>query len=273
MWLADLLCTSLQAIVPPEGPATIAVLDPTCGSGRLLAPWKLAGAPVLGVELDQLAADHARFALGYQNVRTGDLLDYRHLLQNFSLVVTNPPYGICWTPPDAGEVWTCETSGGNLESQGATLEIAARAITYGGYLVAIIPTSTFENVKDRFLRDTSTRSYEPVLHATLPELFRAEYGIDVNVDLVIARKTYRSGRPWSTDRVTIDSDDQEGRLRWTLSRALTRRTEASRPPPSPVPVLSRLFAVTPSTAVRVTPKGLKSRGRCRRAPRSSSTRS
>ena len=47
VWLADLLCTSLQAIVPPEGPATISVLDPTCGSGRLLAPWKLAGAPVL----------------------------------------------------------------------------------------------------------------------------------------------------------------------------------------------------------------------------------
>src|SRR5436309_13406331 len=35
----------------------------------------------------------------------------------FRSVLTNPPYGIWWTPPDAGELWACETSGGKLESQ------------------------------------------------------------------------------------------------------------------------------------------------------------
>ena len=149
LWLAELIFESLHPLVPAEGPSSISVLDPTCGSGRLLAPWKEAGAQVLGVELDQVAADHARFAIGNQNVRTGDLLDYRHLLTGFSLVITNPPYGIFWTPPDAGEVWTCETSGGLIESQGATLDICARALAYGGYLVAIIPTSTFANTKER----------------------------------------------------------------------------------------------------------------------------
>ena len=93
VWLAELLFEVFNPLIPPEGPASISVLDPTCGSGRLLAPFKAAGTQVLGIELDQLAADHARFAIGNQNVRTGDLLDYRHLLIGFSLVVTNPPYG------------------------------------------------------------------------------------------------------------------------------------------------------------------------------------
>ena len=102
LWLSELLCEVLQPLVPPRGPSDLAVLDPTCGSGRLLAPWKRIGATVLGIELDELAADHARFALGTTNVRAGDVLDYRNLVKGFSLVITNPPYGLWWTPPDAG---------------------------------------------------------------------------------------------------------------------------------------------------------------------------
>src|SRR6185369_10050150 len=122
----------LRPVLPERGSEGLSVLDPTCGSGRLLAPWKAAGAAVLGIELDELAARHAAKDLGGPAVRTGDILDYRNLLSGFSLVLTNPPYGIFWTPPDPGETWTCETSGGLLESQGATLEICARAVTYGG---------------------------------------------------------------------------------------------------------------------------------------------
>ncbi|MGK2885625.1 MAG: SNF2-related protein, partial [Rhodococcus sp. (in: high G+C Gram-positive bacteria)] len=258
VWLAELVFEALRPLIPSEGAASISVLDPTCGSGRLLAPFKNAGAQVLGIELDQLAADHARFAVGNQNVRTGDLLDYRHLLTGFSLVVTNPPYGIFWTPPDAGEVWTCETSGGLIESQGATLEIAARSLVYDGYLVAIIPTSTFQNTKDRFLRDTLYTQFEPLLQATLPNLFVEEYGIAVDVDLVIARRTYRGyGNAWHAPQLTVDGDDGPGRLRYALSRALLDAPKIPVSTHPPVPVLSRLLAVTPSSAVRVTPKGLK----------------
>ena len=258
VWLAELLFEAFNPLIPPEGPTSISVLDPTCGSGRLLAPFKGAGTQVLGIELDQLAADHARFAIGNQNVRTGDLLDYRHLLTNFSLVVTNPPYGIYWTPPDAGEVWTCETSGGLIESQGATLEIAARSLVYGGYLVAIIPTSTFQNTKDRFLRETLYTQFEPLLQATLPNLFGEEYGIAVDVDLVVARRTYRGyGSAWQPAQLTVDDDDGRGRLRYALSRALQDAPKLPVCTHAPVPVLSRLLAITPSIAVRVTPKGLK----------------
>jgi superfamily II DNA or RNA helicase len=258
VWLAELLFEAMNALMPAEGPVSISVLDPTCGSGRLLAPFKAAGAQVLGIELDQLAADHARFAIGNQHVRTGDLLDYRNLLTGFSLVVTNPPYGIHWTPPDAGEVWTCETSGGLIESQGATLEIATRSLVYGGYLVAIIPTSTFQNTKDRFLRDTLYTQFEPVLQTTIPNLFAEEYGIAVEVDLVIARRTYRGyGSAWQSPQITIDGGDGPGRLRYALARALVDAPKLPVSTHPPVPVLSRLLAVTPSTAVRVTPKGLK----------------
>ena len=258
LWLADLLFDVLQPLVPGEGPAMISVLDPTCGSGRLLAPWKTAGSEVLGIELDELAAEHARYAVGPQNVRTGDVLDYRHLLKGFSLVVTNPPYGIYWNPPDAGELWSCETSGGLLESQAATLEICTRAIAYNGLLVAIIPTSTFTNAKDRSVRDNLYGNYDGLLQATLPGLFRDEYGIDVEVDLIVARRRQKStNAAWTAYKVTTDGDDAAAELKYALRRALVDENPLPISAAEPVPVVSRLVKVTSSNAVRITAKGLK----------------
>lgn len=256
-WLAELLCEVLQPFVPPRGPGELAVLDPTCGSGRLLAPWKRIGASVLGVELDELAADHARFALDTTNVRTGDILDYRHLLKGFSLVVTNPPYGLWWTPPDAGELWACETAGGKIESQGATLEICTRALCYNGLLVAIIPTSTFQNKKDRALRDTLFANFDGLLQVTLPALFEEEYGIGVSVDLVVARRAHPTR--WQPFTMTIRPEAVADDLRYAFRRAFDHSSSTYLPTAdvAPVPVLSRLFKVAPSHTVRVTPKGLK----------------
>jgi len=256
-WLAELLCEALQPLVPPRGPGDLAVLDPTCGSGRLLAPWHRIGATVLGIELDELAADHARFALGTTNVRTGDILDYRHLLKGFSLVLTNPPYGIWWTPPDAGELWSCETAGGKIESQGATLEIATRALCYNGLLVAIVPTTTFEQGRHRALRDTLYANYNSLLQVTLPDLFSEEYGIGVSVDLVVARRMH--AREWKPFTMEIRPDSVAEDLRFAFRRAIDWDSARALPVAevAPVPVLSRLFKVTPSHTVRVTPKGLR----------------
>lgn len=257
-WLAELLFELLRPLLPGLEARRISVLDPTCGSGRLLAPWAAAGARVLGVELDELAARNATKALGASALRTGDILDYRNLLCGFSLVLTNPPYGIYWEPPDPGETWTCETSGGLLESQGATLEICTRALTYGGYLVAIIPTSTFENLKDRALRDNLFTNYSGLLQITLPRLFEDEYGIAVDVDLVVARREYRyPGASWQPLRLTAEGDSRETTIRCAFREALD--PDHGLLPTSqagPVPVLSRLFTVTPSTAARVSPRGV-----------------
>jgi hypothetical protein len=258
LWLADLLFEVLQPLVPGDGPASVSVLDPTCGSGRLLAPWKLAGCDVLGIELDELAADHARFALSPQNVRTGDVLDYRHLLKGFSLIITNPPYGIYWTPPDAGELWSCETSGGFLESQAATLDICTRAIAYNGLLVAIIPTSTFMSAKDGSVRDNLYGNYDGLLQATLPNLFHDEYGIGVEVDLVVGRRRAKNANAsWSPYKITADGDDAAGQLRYAFRRVLGHESPLPISTADPVPVVSRLFNVTPSNAIRVTARGLR----------------
>jgi len=258
VWLADLLFECLRPFCPHEDLAEVSVLDPTCGSGRLLAPWKTAGATVLGIELDALAAKHAVTALGPTNVRTGDLLDYRSLLSQFSLVVTNPPYGLYWTPPDPKEAWVCKTSGGLLESQGATLEVCAHALAYGGLLVAIVPTSSFTNAKDNTLRTLLYDELEGLLQLTLPQLFAPEYRISIEVDLLVARKTYReSGEPWRPRRLTATPDTLADTIRQSFRRLL--ETDEERLPastPNHVPVLSRLLSITPSTTVRLTPKGV-----------------
>ena len=255
LWLSELLFDCLHPLIPPDGSAGVSVLDPTCGSGRLLAPWKLAGASVLGIELDTLAADHAQFALGSANVRVGDILDYRHLLTGFSLVVTNPPYGLWWTPPDPGELWACKTSGGKLESQAATLEICTRACAHNGLLVAVIPTATFTNPKDRSLRDTLYGNFEGLVQVTIPDLFAAEYGILVEVDLVVARRGPH-GR-WQPATTRAEGPHSADEIRSAFRLGIGDSVFFPRSEALPVPVVSRLFAVTPSNAVRITPRGIK----------------
>jgi hypothetical protein len=256
LWFADLLFEVLQPFLPHSGLPGMSVLDPTCGSGRLLAPWKTAGATVLGIELDSFAADHARFALGPQNVLAGDILDYRDLLTGYSLVLTNPPYGLWWTPPDAGELWQCETSGGLIESQGATLEICTRALEYNGILAAIIPSSTFKNPKGRSIRENFYANYRGLVHATLPDLFAEEYGIGIEVDLVVGQRGVASRwEPYRTEITSLDAAPEE--LRYAFQRAHRSGTVMPASRAVQVPVVSRLFSVSTSHAVRVTPKGLK----------------
>src|SRR5438552_1873470 len=59
----------------------LVVLDPACGSGRLLVPFRTAGARVVGIELDEDAAIIAKRNLTSANVRVGDLLSYRKILK------------------------------------------------------------------------------------------------------------------------------------------------------------------------------------------------
>ncbi|MEO6323797.1 MAG: hypothetical protein ABIQ65_04155, partial [Thermoanaerobaculia bacterium] len=255
LWLADLLLECLRPLLPDGPISAVSVLDPTCGSGRLLAPWKAAGAIPVGVELDELAARHATETLGSAHVRVGDILDYRHLLSGFSLVLTNPPYGLGWPKPDPVETWSCETSGGLLESQGATLEICSKALTYGGHLVAILPSSTFENRKDRSLRDVLFTNFAGLLHITLPKLFQDEYGLSLDADLVVARREYHGSGDWTPLRATV-GDDPPADLRALFARVMDTRYRIPASEHAPIPLVSRLFSVKATDAVRLTPKGV-----------------
>ena len=174
-------------------PADLVVFDPTCGSGRLLLPFRASGAQVLGVEMDEDSAAVAKRNLLSKNVRVGDLLLYRKILKGLpydegaNVIVTNPPFGIWWNVPTT-EGWETVNQHGSVESQAFTLELCARALTQNGLLVAIIPSSTFENGKDAALRTTLYKQFDLRARITVAHAFTEEYGIDVSVDLVVATK-------------------------------------------------------------------------------------
>lgn len=191
--------TIARAIIDRNTTSTpIVALDPTCGSGRLLLPFKVAGHSVLGIELDEDAVPVAKKNLTSANVRAGDLLAYRHLLKNrpydeaANVIVANPPFGIWWTVPPL-EGWDTVSDHGTVESQAFTIECCTKALAHGGLLVAILPSSTFENGKDRQFRQHLYRKYNIRARITLEHAFQDEYGIDVETDIVVATHVaYRS---------------------------------------------------------------------------------
>ena len=164
------------------------VLDPAAGSGRLLIPWKRAGAQVIGIELDEETGKVLKHNVGSKNSRIGDVLKYAPYLGNFDIVITNPPFGIIWNTENVDFRFETMHYGGKIESQSATMEIAIVSLTYNGLLVAIIPTKTFSNEKDRKLVRFIGTSTELLARFTVDHMFKQEYGIDVQVDLIVARK-------------------------------------------------------------------------------------
>ena len=146
--LAKTIAKCVALFAPLEG---LNVLDPTCGNGRLLKPFKDAGSNVVGIELDKETAFHAQKVIGSKCLRIGDICEYRnHIKHQFDVVVTNPPYGIVWRTCEYFQTSRYDES---IESQSATLEICYEALRYSGYLIAIIPTTTFTNEKDKMLKE------------------------------------------------------------------------------------------------------------------------
>lgn len=236
----------------------ISILDPTCGSGRLLVPWKKANASVLGIELDKESAKVAKRLIGKENVRVGDILDYEKHLEDFSLVLTNPPYGIYWNIKDRDFSFDSECYGGSVESQAATIEISTDALAYGGVLVAIIPTTTFSNAKDKKIRTHLYDRYNILLKATLKNLFKKEYNINVSVDLVIAQKRY-----YEEDRLCqkLELDTLKDNWQATLIALMHRiikekEIEMRISRVNYVPFLDSIKAIPITNSLTITPKGI-----------------
>ena len=81
-----------------RGGYPLRVIDPTCGTGRLLAPFAQRGHQVLGIELDDRLVPVARRAVGKENVRKGDVCAYAPAIpaETWDVAVINPPYGLWW---------------------------------------------------------------------------------------------------------------------------------------------------------------------------------
>lgn len=128
---------------------------------------------------------------------------------------------------------------------------------YNALLVALIPSTTFTNPKDRSVRDNLYGNFEGLVQVTLPDLFAEEYGIGVEVDLVVARRGPSASKRWSPATSRAEGPHAADEIRSAFRRGISSNLFFPRPEALPVPVVSRLFAVTPSNAVRITPRGIK----------------
>lgn len=191
------------------------VLDPTAGSGRLLMPWKKAEANVLGIELEEEAGKVLKHNIGAKSSRIGDIMKYAQYTKDeqFDLVITNPPFGITWNIENSNLLFKTKRYDDKIESQAATLEIAVNSLSYDGILVAIIPTSTFTNDKDKKLVQFLHKEMEVLLRLTMEGIFKKEYGIDVTVDILVARSSseWKEDEKAKTIKATINSFEEISR--------------------------------------------------------------
>lgn len=174
-------------------------IDPTCGSGRLLVPFKQAGHHVLGIELDDRLTTTARRALGKENVHQGDVMVYGPVIPRgaWNVAVINPPYGLWWPVEESGPYEDYElASGRHVESQHMVLELVTKLLSrWSGLLIGVLSGKLFENSARAvaFLG----KHYQTVANVTLPHPFREEYGIDVDAAFVVAvrESTYKDKKP------------------------------------------------------------------------------
>lgn len=261
VWLAEAIASGiLGAIAHGSSPV---VLDPTCGSGRLLLPFKNDHRTVLGIELDEEAAEIAKKNIGAKNLRVGDLLIYRKICRTHewsegaNIVVTNPPFGIWWDVPE-NEGWETVNRHGKVESQAFTIECATRLLAHNGILAAILPTSTYENEKDETLRQYLFKNYQVRKRVTIEHVFTDEYGIEVLVDLIVGiRMTYGGGNGWTPDHTTIDAKDEDAPILVTnLVREACRGIKLPDVTLPTFPQAKLLVSVPLSDKVTITPTGV-----------------
>ena len=218
------------------------------------------------IELDELAAPRRDKALGSPNVRTGDLLDYRNLLTGFSLVVTNPPYGIYWHHAEP------RRSSGPARRLGPGSSRARAATTRDRDPRARLRRLPRRDRPHLHLREhegprppetCSTRDFEGITPASRSRTSSETSTASPSTPTSSSPRNASTGAPAAAGariHLTAEGDSSSGILRAAFRDALidgthgTSRRRNPRPFPSS-PVSSR---VTPSSDVRVTPKGVAS---------------
>ena len=179
----------VPVVADERGGFPLRVIDPTCGSGRLLSPFAERGHQVLGIELDDRLVPVARRAVGKDHVRKGDVCSYAPTIpaEKWDVAVINPPYGLWWPVTDTPLAEYELASTENIESQNLVLELATRLLwqsyDYGGLLIAVL-SGKFWSVYPRAAQYVK-RNYQVVAGLKLPKLFGPEYGIDVDAAFLV----------------------------------------------------------------------------------------
>lgn len=247
---------------------TLTVFDPTCGTGRLLFPWKRAGHAVLGVELDADAAKSARHLIGAANVAVGDLMEYRDHARNVAdIVVTNPPFGMDWEIEDGDRhryaiPYSVEAK--TVSSELATMRAALDALQGGeeGMIFAILPERFAGSPRYREMLDRA----DGVLLAdfAIRNAFAREYKIDVTVRLQVIRtwNKYRHNYDDAPKNPPVKAEIDYAALTWQsdLARAFWQIETpeiawAESAPDKIIPDISRLTTEDVDRAVTIGASG------------------
>jgi predicted RNA methylase/superfamily II DNA or RNA helicase len=264
-----------------RGGYPLRVIDLTCGTGRLLAPFAERGHQVLGIELDDRLVPVARRAVGKDHVRKGDVCAYAPTIPNdtWDVAVINPPYGLWWPVTDTPLADYELASAESIESQNMVLELATRLLFsgyQGGLLMAIL-SGKFWNVYPK-AAEYVKRNYQVVAALKLPKLFKPEYAIDVDAAFLVSFRvdphqnkvpapltgTYEGDDPTELARQVVGAfgnTEGLGRYRGMPGNVyyLPRRNYARHLPE--VPELDMAVEVdTENAPIRLTAKGVRPQG-------------
>jgi len=243
------------------------VFDPTCGTGRLLYPWKKAGFDVVGVELDGDMASKARHLLGGKAVKRGDILEYLpHLHGAAPVVMTNPPFGLQWDIEDKEDEFQFVPVAGGKEKIGSEMAVmeacikAVQSYDDDGIILAILPVGFADSEAWRNVVYETNR-FEMFLDVRVENMFRAEYKIPVAAKLQVLFKSsgYERFYPDETVSGEIDYSDRDWKAQllglWKkLELPHFSFTDSER---ANIPNLGDLTEVDVDYRARLTPKGLK----------------
>jgi len=151
----------------------------------------------------------------------------------------------------------------SIESQSATLEICYEALRDNGYLVAIIPTTTFTNEKDKKLKEFLYSNFRFLMHLTLENVFWEEYRIKPKVDLIFAQNAYMAaGESQAPLTATLNYDDAliHKQIEELMKEAKAQQIEDieldKNPKPPDVPNLSLLKTYRFDPVLRLTENGV-----------------
>ena len=264
-----------------RGGYPLRVIDPTCGSGRLLAPFAERGHQVLGIELDERLVPVARRAVGREHVRKGDVCAYTPVIptENWDVAVINPPYGLWWPVTEALSDYEL-ASAESIESQNMVLEMATRLLwqsyDQGGLLIAIL-SGRFWTVYPK-AAEFVKRNYQVVAGLKLPKLSRPEYGIDVDAAFLVAFRvnphrekvpapltgTFEGADPAELTRQVVEAFESTigvgRRQHWQRDVYYLPRQNFARRLPE-IPELDMAVAVdSESIPLRLTAKGARAQG-------------
>jgi len=247
------------------------VCDPTAGTGRLLKPFtKDEDTGVFGIEYDERLATSLKRVIGKENGRTGHLLDYTDYISGqFNVVVANPPFGLQWNVENH---FTTLTDLDAVESQAATIEQIDKMMKdHASIAAVIIPTSTWTNQKDKRMVEYIHKHFDVLAKVTVPNMFKAEYDIDVQTDIVFLYKQYSGYSYQRREMVEYDTieetlymdeiDTLKNILRLSLRTDLDQVVDGIPPyavmDVKKIPELTRLTSFEePDNEIRVTSKGM-----------------